>query len=156
MSELDVKRSVPLNVKRPDVRNGAGHGFPRFAGAARTGLTSAGAGAPDPRGKIGFEGAGVSCDGWTSESLISPFATLTGSWAVNDPSATNVAQIVICGRWAQIAAHFFSTCARCRTSRRSLCRAQNCDLGAFGFGGFRGRISAHSVIHFIQRSVAIA
>jgi mono/diheme cytochrome c family protein len=44
-----------------------------------------------------FEGACVSCHGWTGESAISPFATLTGAWAVNDPSATNVAQIVISG-----------------------------------------------------------
>jgi mono/diheme cytochrome c family protein len=49
------------------------------------------------RGKMVFEGACVSCHGWTGESPISPFATLTGAWAVNDPSATNVAQIVISG-----------------------------------------------------------
>jgi mono/diheme cytochrome c family protein len=54
-------------------------------------------GTPDPQGKMVFEGACVSCHGWTGESSISPFATLTGSWAVNDPSATNVAQIVISG-----------------------------------------------------------
>lgn len=52
---------------------------------------------PDPRGKIVFEGACVSCHGWTGESAISPFATLTGAWAVNDPGATNVAQIVLSG-----------------------------------------------------------
>ena len=52
---------------------------------------------PDPRGKIVFQGACVSCHGWTGESSLSPFATLTGAWAVNDPSATNVAQIVISG-----------------------------------------------------------
>jgi mono/diheme cytochrome c family protein len=51
----------------------------------------------DARGKMVFEGACVSCHGWTGESAISPFATLTGSWAVNDPGATNVAQIVISG-----------------------------------------------------------
>ena len=51
----------------------------------------------DPRGKMVFEGACVSCHGWTGESSISPFATLTGSRAVNDPSAINVAQIVISG-----------------------------------------------------------
>jgi mono/diheme cytochrome c family protein len=51
----------------------------------------------DARGKMVFEGACVSCHGWTGESSISPFATLTGAWAVNDPSATNVAQIVISG-----------------------------------------------------------
>jgi mono/diheme cytochrome c family protein len=54
-------------------------------------------GTADARGKMVFEGACVSCHGWTGESLISPFATLTGSWAVNDPSATNVVQVVIFG-----------------------------------------------------------
>jgi mono/diheme cytochrome c family protein len=56
-----------------------------------------GGGTADPRGKMVFEGACVGCHGWTGESPISPFATLTGTWAVNDPSATNVAQIVISG-----------------------------------------------------------
>jgi mono/diheme cytochrome c family protein len=56
-----------------------------------------GGGTPDPRGKMVFEGACVSCHGWSGESAISPFATLTGAWAVNDPGATNVAQIVISG-----------------------------------------------------------
>jgi mono/diheme cytochrome c family protein len=56
-----------------------------------------GGGTPDPRGKMVFEGACVSCHGWTGESPLSPFATLTGAWAVNDPTATNVAQIVISG-----------------------------------------------------------
>jgi mono/diheme cytochrome c family protein len=56
-----------------------------------------GGGTADPRGKMVFEGACVSCHGWSGESPISPFATLTGAWAVNDPGATNVAQIVISG-----------------------------------------------------------
>ena len=51
----------------------------------------------DARGKMVFEGACVSCHGWSGESAISPMATLTGAWAVNDPGATNVAQIVISG-----------------------------------------------------------
>jgi mono/diheme cytochrome c family protein len=51
----------------------------------------------DPHGKMLFEGACVSCHGWSGSSAISPFATLTGAWAVNDPGATNVAQIVISG-----------------------------------------------------------
>jgi mono/diheme cytochrome c family protein len=54
-------------------------------------------GTADPRGKMVFEGACVGCHGWSGESPISPFATLTDTWAVNDPSATNVAQIVISG-----------------------------------------------------------
>jgi mono/diheme cytochrome c family protein len=44
-----------------------------------------------------FEGACASCHGWTGESPVSPMATLTGAWAVNDPSGTNVAQIVLSG-----------------------------------------------------------
>jgi mono/diheme cytochrome c family protein len=54
-------------------------------------------GSSDPRGKMVFEGACVSCHGWIGESAISPTTTLTGAGAVNDPSATNVAQIVIAG-----------------------------------------------------------
>jgi mono/diheme cytochrome c family protein len=51
----------------------------------------------DARGKRVFEAACVSCHGWSGESMVSPMATLTGAWAVNDPGATNVAQIVISG-----------------------------------------------------------
>jgi mono/diheme cytochrome c family protein len=54
-------------------------------------------GSQDARGKTVFQGACVSCHGWTGESALSPMATLTGAWAVNDPGATNVAQIVISG-----------------------------------------------------------
>ena len=49
------------------------------------------------RGKAIFAGACASCHGWTGESAITPLATLTGARAVNDPGATNVAQIVISG-----------------------------------------------------------
>jgi len=56
-----------------------------------------GGGTRDQQGKMVFEGACVSCHGWTGESSISPFATVIGSRAVNDSSATNVAQIVISG-----------------------------------------------------------
>ena len=51
----------------------------------------------DSRGKEVFEGACASCHDWSGGSPIANFATLTGSRAVNDPSATNVAQIVISG-----------------------------------------------------------
>ena len=51
----------------------------------------------DARGKQVFEGACASCHDWTGVSPIIPFATLTGARAVNDPSAVNVAQIVISG-----------------------------------------------------------
>jgi mono/diheme cytochrome c family protein len=56
-----------------------------------------GAGADNARGKMVFQGACAGCHGWSGESALSPMATLTGAWAVNDPEATNVAQIVITG-----------------------------------------------------------
>jgi mono/diheme cytochrome c family protein len=51
----------------------------------------------DPLGRQVFEGACVSCHSWSGRSLLSSYATLTGARAVNDPSANNVAQIVISG-----------------------------------------------------------
>jgi mono/diheme cytochrome c family protein len=56
-----------------------------------------GGGTAEARGKMIFEGACVTCHGWSGESPLSPFATLVGALAVNDPTATNVAQIVISG-----------------------------------------------------------
>jgi mono/diheme cytochrome c family protein len=51
----------------------------------------------DPTGKRIFEGACVSCHSWTGQGSLNPWATLTGGRAVNDPTATNVAQVVISG-----------------------------------------------------------
>jgi mono/diheme cytochrome c family protein len=56
-----------------------------------------GGGTQEARGKMVFAGACVSCHGWTGESPISPFATITGAWAVNDPTAVNVVQVVLHG-----------------------------------------------------------
>ncbi len=57
----------------------------------------------DPRGKAIFEGACASCHGWTGVNPLMPFATLTGGRAINDPAATNVAQIVLSGAQRQTA-----------------------------------------------------
>lgn len=51
----------------------------------------------DARGKRVFEGACASCHGWTGKDAITPFAQIAGVRAVSDPTATNVAQIVISG-----------------------------------------------------------
>jgi mono/diheme cytochrome c family protein len=51
----------------------------------------------DPRGKEIFEGACASCHSWSGVSLLTNDATLTGDRAVNDPTAVNVAQMVIAG-----------------------------------------------------------
>jgi mono/diheme cytochrome c family protein len=51
----------------------------------------------DALGKKIFADACVSCHNWTGVSAITPYATIAGARAVNDPTATNVAQIVISG-----------------------------------------------------------
>jgi mono/diheme cytochrome c family protein len=48
-------------------------------------------------GRKVFEQACASCHSWTGVSPLSSFATISGTRAVNDPTATNVAQIVISG-----------------------------------------------------------
>ncbi len=53
--------------------------------------------AANERGKKIYEGACMSCHNWSGIADISPYATLTGSRAINDPAGTNVAQIVISG-----------------------------------------------------------
>lgn len=53
--------------------------------------------AGEPHGKIVYEGACAGCHGWTGVSPVIPFATLTGTRAVNDPTANNVAQVIISG-----------------------------------------------------------
>ena len=81
-------RSVPAS---------ASSGLPAKLAAAAPDLHSAGSGAGESRGKSVYEGACVSCHGWSGVSDVSPYATLTGARAVNDPHATNVAQIVLAG-----------------------------------------------------------
>jgi mono/diheme cytochrome c family protein len=51
----------------------------------------------DLRGEAVYEGACAGCHGWTGISPVIPFATLTGTRGVNDPTANNVAQVIIRG-----------------------------------------------------------
>ena len=61
-------------------------------------LADSTAAAGEPHGKQVYEGACAGCHGWTGVSPVIPFATLTGTRAVNDPTANNVAQVIIgCG-----------------------------------------------------------
>ncbi|PKU25222.1 alcohol dehydrogenase [Telmatospirillum siberiense] len=55
----------------------------------------------DSRGQKLFAGACAGCHDWTGVSPLSPLATLTGGRAVNDPSAANVAQIILLGALRQ-------------------------------------------------------
>ena len=51
----------------------------------------------DPRGKAVYAGACAGCHDWTGVSPVIPYATLTGVRSVNDPTATNVVQIILSG-----------------------------------------------------------
>jgi mono/diheme cytochrome c family protein len=51
----------------------------------------------DLRGESVYEGACAGCHGWTGISPVIPYATLTGTRGVNDPTANNVAQVIIRG-----------------------------------------------------------
>jgi mono/diheme cytochrome c family protein len=55
------------------------------------------AGNAESRGKSVYEGACAGCHGWSGVSPVMSTATLTGTRGVNDPSANNVAQIIISG-----------------------------------------------------------
>jgi mono/diheme cytochrome c family protein len=94
MSPEDLRALVVYLRSVPD---NASDDVPAKLAAAAPDLHSAGPAAGESRGKMVYEGACVSCHGWSGVSDISPFATLTGARAVNDPHATNVAQIVLAG-----------------------------------------------------------
>ncbi len=65
--------------------------------APSPGLQASDADQGNARGKQVYEGACAGCHGWTGISPVIPFATLTGTRSVNDPTATNVAQVIIAG-----------------------------------------------------------
>jgi mono/diheme cytochrome c family protein len=74
----------------------AGLPEPRAAPAAAT--FAEGVGSPASlSGRTVYEGACAGCHGWTGISLGIAPATLTGTRAVNDATAINVAQVVIRG-----------------------------------------------------------
>jgi mono/diheme cytochrome c family protein len=94
MSESDIRalvvylRSVPA-IASPDL--------PTAIAAPAPASPKEGKASTDALGKKVFQEACVSCHDWTGVSAISSYATLAGARAVNDPAATNVAQIVISG-----------------------------------------------------------
>jgi len=57
----------------------------------------------DPRGRAVYAGACAGCHDWTGVSPVLPDATLTGARSVNDPTATNVVQIILSGAHRQAA-----------------------------------------------------
>jgi mono/diheme cytochrome c family protein len=69
---------------------------PRAVPAAAT-FAESSASAAEPNGREVYEGACVGCHGWTGITPGVASVTLTGIRAVNDATATNIAQVVIHG-----------------------------------------------------------
>jgi mono/diheme cytochrome c family protein len=59
--------------------------------------TLADQGTADARGKAVYAGACAGCHGWTGMSPVLPYASLTGTRAINEPKGTNVAQVILHG-----------------------------------------------------------
>jgi mono/diheme cytochrome c family protein len=53
--------------------------------------------AADVRGKDAYAGACAGCHGWSGDNPAEPLASLTGTRAINDPTAINVAQVIMHG-----------------------------------------------------------
>jgi mono/diheme cytochrome c family protein len=86
---VEYVRSVPP-VETPDLP------APRMQPADADPLRGV---APDtnPRGLEIFSGSCAGCHGWTGENDLVPHSTFTGSRAINDPTATNVALAILNG-----------------------------------------------------------
>jgi mono/diheme cytochrome c family protein len=93
MTREDVLAMVTYLQSVPPVRS---HDLPaRLAAAAAANHRIGPAG--NPIGKRIFEGACASCHAWTGAGALREEAQLTGVRAVNDPSAANVAQMILTG-----------------------------------------------------------
>jgi mono/diheme cytochrome c family protein len=79
------------------VRSESSADLPEPKAAPAPGLQADNMDQGDPRGKQVYEGACAGCHGWTGVSPVIPFASLTGTRSINDPTANNVAQVIIAG-----------------------------------------------------------
>lgn len=81
-------RSVPVSASTDLPEPRTSEALPQLASGDAEG---------DARGRQVYEGSCAGCHGWTGISPVLPFATLTGTRAVNDPTGINVAQVIIAG-----------------------------------------------------------
>jgi mono/diheme cytochrome c family protein len=86
---VEYVRSVPP-VETPDLPT------PRTRPAAIDPLEGVAAEA-SPRGLEIYSGTCAGCHGWTGQNDLVPHSTFTGSRAINDPTATNVALAILHG-----------------------------------------------------------
>jgi mono/diheme cytochrome c family protein len=98
----------------------------------------------DPMGKHIFEGACASCHDWNGSGSLTAYAALTGNRAVNDPGATNVAQMVIAGTREQTPkGPVFMPAFGAAYSDAEIAAVANYVTARFGASG--SRLTAHDV-----------
>ena len=90
-------RSVP-GMPSPDLPE-------RRASAAPASFAEGPPAASHSRGQAVFAGACAGCHDWSGISPGMPYATLTGVRSVNDPTATNVVQVILAGAHRQLTDH---------------------------------------------------
>src|SRR5262245_56888731 len=93
MEPVDTRALVPYLRSIPAVSSSE----PATIAAPSPASPKEGGAAADALGRKVFAQACASCHSWTGVSPLSPLATSSGSRAVNDPTAINVAQIVVSG-----------------------------------------------------------
>jgi mono/diheme cytochrome c family protein len=87
-------RSVPPQGGESGMAIAADPPLVKASEAFRPAVAEAGAA---PLGLAIFQGACASCHGWNGEGLQHPHAALRGSQTVNDPSGTNLMQVILRG-----------------------------------------------------------
>ncbi len=95
MTDSDVSAIVEYVRSVPPIET-PGLPAPRMEPAALDPLAGVPADA-NPRGLEVFSGVCAGCHGWTGQNDLVPHSTFTGSRAVNDPTATNVALAILRG-----------------------------------------------------------
>lgn len=127
MTPGDINAMVTYLQSVPAIRS---TNLPQAAGPApalaREGPTD------NPMGKRLFEGNCASCHAWTGKGALIQEAQLTGNRAVNDPSATNVAQIVLNGAGSTNSGHPYMPSFAAAYTDREIASVANYVTARFG------------------------
>jgi mono/diheme cytochrome c family protein len=127
LTQSDIAAIVTYVRSIKPIRSNA---LPKAAGAAPD---SPGLAAVDNLdGKRMFEGNCVSCHAWTGAGVIFDQAQLTGVRAVNDPSGTNVVQMVLAGSGASRSSRPFMPGFGAGYSDAEIAAVANYVTGRFG------------------------
>ncbi len=90
-----------------------------------------------PLGKHIFEGACASCHDWNGSGTLTRYASLTGNRSINDPAATNVAQMVLAGTGSSAKGPVFMPYFAAAYSDAEIAAVANYVTARFGAEGSR-------------------